>query len=472
MRVIALVLFVCAQFTPFSDALSATSAQISTAQTNALVWLYQGQNANGTWSALPTLQIETTSAVLDTLANVGVTSGATYNAALTALQNTPPASTDAAARALDTLYRSGSNVYAQTTKLAAWSNIANGWGTLPGQGSNVADTSIATLAMLDASSTYSNQSLVNTTCNVWGPGQTTSGGWGYHPSPVGSNAPAGLATPATLPTAYALMVLPRLKSKFASVNCGSASYTLATMIANGVTWLLAKQNGDGGFGDNGTSGALETALAIRALNAVSTTTYSTQIGNAQNYLIGSQQANGAWANDAFQTALVLQTFPATTLAATQVPGVPDVVAAVLWPSTPPNPRALVPNNGQAVAGQTSSTPILTSAVFRALSQQLASPAGGVGPFTYTLVSGNLPDGVTLGSNGQLTGTPDVTGQFNFSYQVTDAQGTVTTLAGDISIADATYQVPTLPQWATLVMAVVLGVTALRRFRGANPGQSS
>ena len=49
-------------------------------------------------------------------------------------------------------------------------------------------------------------------------------------------------------------------------------------------------------------------------------------------------------------------------------------------------------------------------------------SGGTGPFTYSLLSGNLPAGVTLGSNGALTGTATTAGTYNFVIRAVDSLG--------------------------------------------------
>jgi len=54
---------------------------------------------------------------------------------------------------------------------------------------------------------------------------------------------------------------------------------------------------------------------------------------------------------------------------------------------------------------------------------LASASGGSGTYSYAVVSGALPTGLTLSSNGTLSGTPSATGTFSFSIKATD---TVTT----------------------------------------------
>ena len=48
-------------------------------------------------------------------------------------------------------------------------------------------------------------------------------------------------------------------------------------------------------------------------------------------------------------------------------------------------------------------------------------SGGVAPYTYALISGALPSGLTLNtSTGALSGTPTVNGVFNFTVQATDS----------------------------------------------------
>ena len=50
-------------------------------------------------------------------------------------------------------------------------------------------------------------------------------------------------------------------------------------------------------------------------------------------------------------------------------------------------------------------------------------AGGVPPYRFTLVSGVLPDGITLQPNGQVVGTATVEGTFEFSIEIEDFEST-------------------------------------------------
>jgi len=51
-------------------------------------------------------------------------------------------------------------------------------------------------------------------------------------------------------------------------------------------------------------------------------------------------------------------------------------------------------------------------------------AGGVAPYTFSIISGSLPAGLTLNpSTGAITGTPTASGTYSFTAQVVDSTGT-------------------------------------------------
>jgi len=50
-------------------------------------------------------------------------------------------------------------------------------------------------------------------------------------------------------------------------------------------------------------------------------------------------------------------------------------------------------------------------------------AGGIPPYTWTLVSGTLPPGLSLTSNGRIVGTPTSAGTFTYRLKLTDSKGT-------------------------------------------------
>lgn len=69
------------------------------------------------------------------------------------------------------------------------------------------------------------------------------------------------------------------------------------------------------------------------------------------------------------------------------------------------------------------------------SQSLAA-SGGSTPYTWSKLSGNTPDGITLASDGTISGTPTATGTFNFTARVTDNAAAVDDQALSIVISNA------------------------------------
>ena len=62
--------------------------------------------------------------------------------------------------------------------------------------------------------------------------------------------------------------------------------------------------------------------------------------------------------------------------------------------------------------------------------------GGVRPYTWSVGAGALPDGLGLGSDGQLTGTPTRAGNFPFTIVVADSVGSKASLNGSVPIVSA------------------------------------
>ena len=63
--------------------------------------------------------------------------------------------------------------------------------------------------------------------------------------------------------------------------------------------------------------------------------------------------------------------------------------------------------------------------------------GGTAPYMWSITSGNLPSGLSLGtSTGQITGTPTTEGTFNFTVQVTDTGPPVQTVTKELNLTIA------------------------------------
>jgi probable HAF family extracellular repeat protein len=94
-------------------------------------------------------------------------------------------------------------------------------------------------------------------------------------------------------------------------------------------------------------------------------------------------------------------------------------------------------------------------------------SGGVKPFTFTVVDGALPAGLSLiASTGYVRGTPTATGSYNFTAVVTDANGVVspprsyplTVVIGPLSVTTASLANATLNANYSKTLAATGGLT--------------
>jgi WD40 repeat protein len=69
--------------------------------------------------------------------------------------------------------------------------------------------------------------------------------------------------------------------------------------------------------------------------------------------------------------------------------------------------------------------------------------GGLLPLIWKLTSGALPDGLTLGTDGSLTGTPTLAGTFNFTVTVTDSAATPVPVSLQFSVVITNPPPPTI-----------------------------
>jgi hypothetical protein len=60
-------------------------------------------------------------------------------------------------------------------------------------------------------------------------------------------------------------------------------------------------------------------------------------------------------------------------------------------------------------------------------------SGGKMPYAWSIASGNLPTGLSLGSTGTISGTPTQKGNFSFSVRVTDSSTPAATATKALSI---------------------------------------
>jgi hypothetical protein len=109
---------------------------------------------------------------------------------------------------------------------------------------------------------------------------------------------------------------------------------------------------------------------------------------------------------------------------------------------------------------TTASSLLPAASGLAYSQTL-SATGGVIPYSWSLISGSLPSGLTLSAAGAITGTPTLAGVYSFGVTVTDntsANATQTfsltvVLAGTLSRSGAISHLAAGGAWTTVITLV-------------------
>ncbi len=441
-----------------SSVQAATTAQLDTARNQGLAWLFTHQSSEGQWQSPGGLPVQTTAAAVDALKNAGITRGYFYAGAVASLRNAEALSNDALARQIGTLSTTGTNTQALvTTLLANRTDLSKAWGALPKYQGSFPDTALALDALLLTNTSYAD--TATTLGFIWGK-QNADGGW-----PYAVNAPVALQSQ-IIPTAHNTLTLSRAKL---------AAWNVDSYITNGVNWLVARKKSDNGFAEDSaatTGSVYETALvylamakAKQASNAAAATA-QTVLDGAQDFLVIKQSSDGSWNGDALATALALQALPTVVLADTDKDGIPDSVEPLLATNAAtPDGRNLAVGNGNSVPGTTAPVTLAAQELGRAMSVALQN-GGGTGPFTWSLISGSLPPGTTLNSGtGVISGMPSTSGTFNFTYQVKNGPGTTLMTAAQLRVADAqSTDIPTMPEWAAMLMATLLALTALRQGR--------
>ncbi|MCS4279015.1 putative Ig domain-containing protein [Stenotrophomonas rhizophila] len=82
-------------------------------------------------------------------------------------------------------------------------------------------------------------------------------------------------------------------------------------------------------------------------------------------------------------------------------------------------------------------PVLPNGTVAATYGQGVTAAGGTAPYTFSISSGTLPAGLTLASNGQITGTPSAAGAATFTIVATDANAQTGSRSYSITMAAPT-----------------------------------
>jgi hypothetical protein len=101
------------------------------------------------------------------------------------------------------------------------------------------------------------------------------------------------------------------------------------------------------------------------------------------------------------------------------------LAAATTPSPSPTPTAPLQASSPAFHG---------GEVGLSYAPVALTATGGVAPYTWTVSSGELPGGITLGPNGSVGGAPTSAGTFTFTIRVADAGDSFASVPGTITVA--------------------------------------
>jgi Putative Ig domain/Abnormal spindle-like microcephaly-assoc'd, ASPM-SPD-2-Hydin len=230
----------------------------------------------------------------------------------------------------------------------------------------------------------------------------------------------------------------------------------------------ALASGGGTSGGGGTTTTTTPAVSLSpstvtfASQEVGTTSAAqtvtlTNTGTASLFINGVTQA-GADALDFLRTNdLCVGTFVApgascTLQASFQPTATGTRTATFTVADNAPNSPQIISLTGTAtsVNGPTPMTVDTTGRTCDASGCDLASPGSALvknfyysgmtvlgdstGPYTWTVVGGALPPGLTMQPDGEIWGTPTATGTFSFTSQVTDANGQTATQAWRLTIS--------------------------------------
>lgn len=433
------------------------AAPVDDARASGIAYLIGQQSGDGAWRPAAGLEVQATATALDGLANAGMKNSAPYALGVAWLANADAASVDSLARKMLALKTAGLSVTANDADLLARRNSTTRylWGAYAGHETGFPDTPLALSARKAALGNYGDTTQLGNTvfCEIL-PAQRSNGSWSY--IKPAATAPASATAGTILPTVYTVLELKaiQLATGWTSSTCG-LTYNLGTAQTNGLNFIYSKRNADGGYGDEGASQAVETALAYRVLKLLAPADTRTQ--DALNWLTANQQPDGSWNGGMLATGMALAALNAAVLPDTDKDGIPDAVEPLTGTqSNVADSKGLNGGNGLAQSGGSTAALLPGATVSEIYSHSLAQS----GLSTFALGSGALPPGLALNSAGTISGTPSQTGVFNFTYTAAPAY----TRVAQITIADAgtDSDVPTLPEWGAILLGLSLLWAIARR----------
>jgi hypothetical protein len=452
MQAIAAFVFVLISW----QAQGATQAQIDTARDKAGAWLIQQQLGEGRWTTGRGADVPVTAQVLLALSAAGV-KGIPARNATNWLLNAKPDSVDALARSVLALTSPNATQNGGFATLLSWANADTGttsllWGSYPGYATSLPDSALAWRSVLTSGYPLADRTsrLANSLCQVFLTQQHNDGSWSLIANPFATGTagtPSATAAGAVFATTHTILMLKAAQAKepgLAQLACSGkninvkASIDLALNAAG--SWLIANRNADGGVGEGGQSHIAGTAQAYYALQLVRPLDAATT--GLLDYLLARQSLDGSWSEDPMLTAMVLEALArvASTPRDVDADGIPDSIEIAMGQDPARFDPAAQSDKSNGVGQPGINLPLTLASrivVNRPYTSGVLPVSGGTPPYTWSMVSGALPPGLTLApANGVVSGTPTKLGIFNFEYAARDSTGASGRVVGQLSVVRA------------------------------------
>ena len=198
----------------------------------------------------------------------------------------------------------------------------------------------------------------------------------------------------------------------------------AVLFVTGCTIGSNSGSGSGGSNSSG-SGSTSSTGPVATITVSPSPSANLLVGATQQFTATAKDANGntltgvtfTWTSTVTSVATVNSTGLATAVA----PGSAFIVASVGSIISTPSPAV---NVATALSLTTANLPLgaLNIAYITTGLTDAGAHSGGFGPFTWSLLNGTtLPAGLTLSSNGSISGAPTTAGTTNFTIKITDSE---------------------------------------------------
>nr|WP_232313960.1 putative Ig domain-containing protein [Ralstonia sp. A12] len=249
------------------------------------------------------------------------------------------------------------------------------------------------------------------------PGATTGAAYSQSMSTSGGTSPYGyVISVGSLPPGMTLTSTGTLSG----TPTAGGTFNFSITSTDNSTGTGAPYTGSRAYALTVAAPTLTMTPASGALNAMGGTAFSRSFSVAGG--TGPYTYVTAISSGTLPAGLVLNAGTATLSGTPTTAGTVSFTVTATDSSTGSGPYAVTGTYTLTVSAPTISiTPAMlpNPAIATAYSQTVTA-SGGTGPYSYTIMSGALPTGLSLSSGGALSGTPTAGGTFNFTIKATDA----------------------------------------------------